>query len=375
MRRTPFILTALLLIAPSAHARRRAVAPPSAAVLSAVIGTEATATNYGSTPSLVRRCTDDQPCVTEILQPGETKHYDITGLLRIGPTDAGSVDIESDGLTLPRASFLSGTKLIPGVYDLAVRQRIGIVSDYAGAVGLKSVSPAGTTQEVHTVPISKGVTYLDPATVFSNLDNRNFQFELTDNVAAFAEWTNTNTGKVTRLPAFRTEDAMVVAYLARVTPTTTLLVKNAMLLQQGAINIFFQPTAGLDFPKFVRGAPLQPYGMISITDVPAFAGSNGEGSLRLEGAPETPTSGPADPFYAWAITDGTPYPVTSFQLAASAHANCAPNLATYHDLRWTGLRTDSTHHTELDLQNTMSQPPATGTLSWTRTALSSAPKQ
>src|SRR4051794_11143759 len=165
------LVLAVLLLAPSAHARRRPVTPPSAPVLSAVIGTEATATNYGSTPSLVRRCTDDQPCVTEILQPGETKHYDITGLLRIGPTDAGSVDIESDGLTLPRALFLSGTKLIPGVYDLALRQRIGIVTDYAGAVVLKSVTPAGTTQEVHTVPISKGVTYLDPATVFSNLDN------------------------------------------------------------------------------------------------------------------------------------------------------------------------------------------------------------
>src|SRR5437763_1964970 len=143
MRRTPFILTALLLIAPSAHARRRTVAPPSAPVLSAVIGTEATATNYGSTPSLVQRCIDDQPCSTELVQPGETKRYENTGqVLRIGPTDAGTISIESDGLTLPRSLFQQGTKIVPGTYDLnQFSQMIILISDHAGAVGLKSVGP------------------------------------------------------------------------------------------------------------------------------------------------------------------------------------------------------------------------------------------
>src|SRR5437763_13888031 len=106
MRRTPFILTALLLIAPSAHARRRAVAPPSAPVLSAVIGTEATATNYGETPSLVQRCIDDQPCSTELVQPGETKRYRNTGhVLPIAPTETGTISSESNALTAPRPLF------------------------------------------------------------------------------------------------------------------------------------------------------------------------------------------------------------------------------------------------------------------------------
>jgi hypothetical protein len=367
MRRSliALVLTAsIATLIPSALAapRRRAVVPPSAPILSAVIGSEATATNYGSTPSLVQRCVDDQPCITDALQPGETKRYDLTGqILRIGPTDAGTVAIESDGLTLPRPLFLMGTKIVPGTYDLAAfTQTILLISDHAGALGLKSVGPNGTTQEVITVPYDRGVTRIDPSTTFLNIDP-DFQFEITDSVALAIEWRSKTTGTVTRIPAVRVEDALVDASLAHVTPTTTLLVKNALLVQQGGINLFFQPTTGLASLTFGRGAPLQPYGMISITDVPVFAGSSGEGSLRLQGAPEAPTFQPSDPFYAWAITDGTPYPVTSVQLAASAHATCAPTLATYHNLRWNGLRTDSNHHTDVILQNTISQS-VTGTL-------------
>jgi hypothetical protein len=357
MRATALLLT-VLVIAPSAAARRRAVRPPSAPILAAVLGTEATAANYGSTSSIVQRCTDDQPCITDVVQPGQTKRYAITGsVMRIGQVSPGSIDIASDGINLPSVLFLQNTKIIPGAYDLqAFRQRIGIVSDWAGAISVKSIAHNGTIQDLRSVQIERGVTYVDPSAVFSV--EPNFQFEITDTVAAFAEWTNTTTGQVTRIPAVRVEDALTEAYLARVTPTTTLQVKNALMVQQGGVNLSFLPTAGVDYQKFVQGILIKPYAMISTTDIPAFAGGTGDGSLKITGAPEGQN---LLPFYAWAFNDGIPYPLTRFQQAATARGINPGNTTPYQNAVWTGLRTDLTHHAALELQN-MNSLPSVGVL-------------
>ena len=353
MRATALLLT-LLVIAPSAAARRRAVVPPSSPVLAAVLGPEAIATNYGTTPSLVQRCTDDQPCITDVLQPGQAKGYDINGqVLRIGPTDAGSVDVEGDGLTLPRTAFLMSTKFVPGAYDLhQFSQTILLISDHAGALGLKSVGPNGTTQEVVSIPYNRGITRVDPATTFLNIEP-NFQFEITDTVGLAIEWRNNVTGTVTRIPALRIEESFTEAYLARITPTTIVMVKNALLQQQGGVNLWFLPEAGIDALQFGRGILIQPYGMISATNIPSFTGSSGDGSLKITGAPQGQD---LLPFFAWAITDGIPDPLTRFQQAATAHGSAPGNPAPYQNAMWTGLRTDATHHTELDLQSIDSLP-------------------
>jgi hypothetical protein len=338
--------------------RRRAVTPPSPPILAAVLATEVTAANYGSVPSLVQRCVDDQPCLTDLVNPAETKVYQQTGqVMRIGPIDAGKINIESDGLTLPRTAFLRSTKIVPGAYDLnQFSQVILIISDHGGAVGLKSVGPNGTTQEVVTVPYNRGITRVDPSTVFGNIDP-NFQFEITDSVGLVIEWRNRATGKVTRIPALRIEDAFSEAYVARITPSTTMMVKNALLVQPGGVNFWFFPAAGIDFPQFGRGALILPYGMISTTDIPTFTGSSGEGSLKITGAPEGQD---LLPFFAWAITDGIAYPLTRFQQAATAHGT-GLTFTPYQNAVWTGLRSDATHHTELTLQS-MDSLPNTGTL-------------
>jgi hypothetical protein len=330
-------------------ARHRAVGKP--ATLGAVVGQEAVVTNYGDAPVSVQRCVAET-CETEQLSPGAAKRYAITSpVMRIGQVSPGTIDVTTDGITLPSVLFLQNTKIIPGTYDLqAFRQRIGIVSDWAGAISVKSIAHNGTIQDLRNVPIDKGVTYVDPSAVF-NVEP-NFQFEITDSVAAFAEWTNKTTGQVTRIPAVRVEDALNEAYLARVTPTTTLLVKNALLVQQGGVNLWFLPAAGITVPTLVRGTLIVPYGMISTTDIPTFAGGTGDGSLKITGAPEGQN---LLPFYAWAFNDGVPYPLTRFQQAATAHGPGA-DPTPYQNARWTGLRTDATHHTTLALQNIDYQP-------------------
>lgn len=341
LKRATATAALLSMLAPYAlgATRRRAVMPPVPPT--AVIAAEATATNYGTTPLNLEQCIDTA-CSADQLAPGQTKLYQNPGsVLRIRQTGPGSLDVQSDGITFPGTTY--GTKTVPGIPDTSAwKQEVCLVADRAGATTLTEIAATGTTQQLDNIAYHAGVTCVTPSTLNPNVGN-NWTYQVTDALGVFTKWTNNSTKRTITIPA--ATSTITQAYNPQVDSSSIVVVHNPATVTQGANLVLWS-----NGQRYGRGTdPILAFGSTSITNVPAFLSTTGTGSFSLSGAPQGQD---LEQVQAWLIDPNMGnQPLLSYNQAATAHGTNPGNNIPYQNTRWNGLRTDSTHHTLLRLQN------------------------